>query len=65
MSKTFLPSKIQNYLFELVKRRVISSNSLEDQTFINYLCNQKIDEDYFYMEYKANPKSKKSENIIV
>jgi hypothetical protein len=60
MNKTFIPCVIEKYLFELIRRRAISFNSIEDQTFINYLCNQKIDEDYFYKENDF--KSQKRDN---
>lgn len=49
MTNTVLPVKTQHYLSELIRRKVISEDSLLDQMFINYLCNLVIDEDYLHI----------------
>lgn len=47
------PLKIQKYILELMKREAISSNSLEDKMFINYLFNLMIDEDFINSRVKV------------
>ncbi|MCX7711848.1 MAG: hypothetical protein N2484_18550 [Clostridia bacterium] len=54
MVSTILPAKTKNYVMELMRRKVISESSLLDQMFINYLCNLKIDEDYFHIQNDVN-----------
>lgn len=40
------PPNVQKFLLEMIKRNVISMESLSDKTLINYLCTQKYDDDY-------------------
>lgn len=58
MVSTALSAKTQNYLSELLRRKVISEASLSDQMLINYLSNLIIDEDYMRVkrpeDYKKN-----------
>lgn len=41
------PLNVQELLKELLKRNVISADSLEDKMFIHYICSQKFDKDYW------------------
>jgi hypothetical protein len=40
------PDDVKKFIFELLKRNVISKESLYDKTFINYLFSQRYDVDF-------------------
>ncbi len=46
MNLAALSPEIQEYVALLLKRKVITSDSLEDKMLLNYLCSQKIDRDF-------------------
>jgi hypothetical protein len=41
------PLNVQELLKELIKRSVISIDSLGDKMFINHICSQRFDKDYW------------------
>ena len=47
MNEISTKSEIQRYLNELIKRNAIGRESLRDWMLINYLCDSKIDVDFF------------------
>ena len=47
MNEISTKSEIQRYLNELIRRNVISRESLKDWMLNNYLCDCKIDVDFF------------------
>lgn len=60
MNELCMKKEIYEYLIELIRRNAISRDSLKDWMFINYLCESKIDSDFF----RLNAMDKKIRSLM-
>lgn len=50
MYKKLISSEIEEYISLLIKRKVLSPESLNDKMLLNHFCFLRIDKDFLYPE---------------